>query len=217
MRCITISGAGSSGSYDLPEAGHLSLDSESGTSPCSGQGLPPINVTIDSCGLLPRSFHPFPRSSASEERRWFGFCGTFPGLHMRQIISSLYPVAVSNCPSLCCPDFPPSRLADSRAASRLTGRPYYTINVKELRNLRISNTYFNLFVQKRVHTQYFRVNYWDLFFSASRVSLTSASASLLCSLGTCVYVTFLKWPARSLIASCIGQRSRFLILYLPFS
>jgi len=44
-----------------------------GQPPCSRRGLPPPKVTRGSCGLLPRSFHPYPNGR-------YRFCGTFPRL-----------------------------------------------------------------------------------------------------------------------------------------
>jgi len=54
--------------------------------PCSRQGLPLIDVTINDCGLLPRSFHLYPPA---------GGCFVSVALSLRLLL-----VAVSNCHSL---------------------------------------------------------------------------------------------------------------------
>lgn len=69
-------------------------------SPCSRQGLPLPNVTIKDCGLLPHSFHPY---------RLTG------GIVSVALSLGLPPVAVSDCLSLRCPDFP---LGFTQATSR---------------------------------------------------------------------------------------------------
>src|SRR5687768_13999112 len=76
-------------------------------SPCSRQGLPFCDVTGANCRLLPYSFHPYP------------FYRSIRGGIVSVALSLGFPpVAVSNCLSLCCPDFP---LAKVQAISRLSG------------------------------------------------------------------------------------------------
>lgn len=60
-------------------------------SPCSRQGLPPPHVTMRRCGLLHRSFHPYP------------FTG---GIVSVALSLGLPPAAVSGYRILRCPDFP---------------------------------------------------------------------------------------------------------------
>lgn len=57
--------------------------------PCSRQGLPPLHVTMHSCGLLPRSFHLFPPK---------GGCLVSVALSLRSLS-----VVVNNCQSLVLP------------------------------------------------------------------------------------------------------------------
>jgi len=64
------------------------------SSPCSRQGLPFCIVTDVNCGLLPHSFHPFLGVIAQG------------GIVSVALSLELPLVAVSNCHSLCCPDFP---------------------------------------------------------------------------------------------------------------
>ncbi len=79
-----------------------------GTSPCSRQGLPLPSVTTQDCGLLPHSFHPYPLR------------GSFVSVALSL---ELPLVAVSDCLSLRCPDFP-LRLTPKRPADNLTGVLY---------------------------------------------------------------------------------------------
>jgi len=76
------------------------------STPCSGRGLPPAGVTTGSCGLLPHSFHPY----LPQKRRAVSFLWHFPwawaAMFSREKHRHLLPVAVSNRPALCCPDFP---------------------------------------------------------------------------------------------------------------
>src|SRR5438270_869782 len=87
---------GSSGSSDESLAGRFQALGLKYPSPCSRQGLPFCRVTPANCGLLPRSFHPYPLKRG-------GFVSVALSLGSP-------PVAVSDCHSLCCPDFPPSTL-----------------------------------------------------------------------------------------------------------
>jgi hypothetical protein len=87
-----------------------------GISPCSRQGLPSSSVTAGQCGLLPRSFHLFlklPRGSFVSVALSLGSP----------------PVAVSDCHSLCCPDFPPSWtcVVQWRSADNLANYYYITL------------------------------------------------------------------------------------------
>ncbi len=141
------------------------------SSPCSQQGLPPPHVTVQSCELLPHSFHPYYLSSS--------FVSVALSLE-----SPL--VAVSNCRSLCCPDFPPrSRLLSlpPLAVSFLATQPGRS---QKLTAGRSTNNLTKAIIP------YFAD-------SASKTSFTSASASLLSSRGTCWYVTLLKCTAKSLM------------------
>ncbi len=89
---------GSSGSCGGLPAGRFPSRSLGGSPPpCSRQGLPSVRVTVHRCGLLPHSFHPC-RFDAEAS----------PGGIVSVALSlGSPPAAVSGCPSLCCPDFPP--------------------------------------------------------------------------------------------------------------
>lgn len=153
-------------------------------SPCSRQGLPPMHVTMHDCELLPHSFHPyqthFTRNSHSSFNIYQmktgkllnGKCvqSTPGGIVSVALSLGLPPVAVSNCHSLRSPDFP---LVLLQAASQYPNVDNYST---------IPGT-------QRCY----------LPASASSTWLTSLSASLLNSRGTCVYVTFLKRFADSTI------------------
>jgi hypothetical protein len=80
------------------------------SSPCSRQGLPLCIVTDTNCGLLPHSFHLFPSL-----RR-----GSFVSVALSL---GLPPVAVSNCLSLRCPDFPLQQML-GRLTTSLTSKDY---------------------------------------------------------------------------------------------
>jgi len=66
--------------------------------PCNRQGLPSHTVTSVHRELLPHSFHPYPLRG---------------GIVSVALSLELPLVAVSNCHSLRCPDFPPAFRAGS--------------------------------------------------------------------------------------------------------
>ncbi len=90
--------------------------------PCSRQGLPLPRVTTKDCGLLPHSFHLCPA----------GWRGSLVSVALSLRLLS---VAVSNCRSLRCPDFPPrraaSRIAHPCIIAKNTSEIYYELSASK--------------------------------------------------------------------------------------